>query len=81
MIIPLFSYLLNHNKWRVIMIFSMVQLLVLIVVWIILFNQNIIGVAKSLVISEYTLFLSYLLFTLKYKSNLTPEKKHFDALK
>jgi O-antigen/teichoic acid export membrane protein len=77
MIIPLFSYLLNHNKWRVIMIFSMVQLLVLIVAWGILFNQNIIGVAKSLVVSEYTLFLSYLLFILKYKGNLEPEKKVF----
>jgi hypothetical protein len=55
----------------------MVQLLVLIVAWGILFNQNIIGVAKSLVVSEYTLFLSYLLFILKYKGNLEPEKKVF----
>jgi O-antigen/teichoic acid export membrane protein len=73
--IPLFSYMLHHNKWYAILVFTLVQLLVLIVAWNFLFNQNIIGVAKSLVISEYTVFICYLLFTIRSKFALTYEKR------
>lgn len=65
--IPLFSYLLQHNKWYAILSFTIIQLLVLIVAWNFLIGQNIIGVAKSILISEYTLFFCYLILVVKLK--------------
>lgn len=65
MIIPLFSYILNQKKWNIILYFAIIQLLILIIVLNFLIHQNIIGVAKSLVVSEYVLFLCYVIFVLK----------------
>ena len=67
MIIPLFSYLLKHRKWAAILTFSIVQLLVLITTLYLFIDQNIVGVAKSLVISEYTLLICYTIYILKQK--------------
>ena len=58
MIIPLFSYLLEHKKWTIILIFAIIQLFVLFGL-LIGFHQNIIQIAISFVISEYVLLLSY----------------------
>ena len=68
MIVPLFSYLLKYRKWTVILSFAIIQLLVLIILLNFLIHQNIIGVAKSLVYSEYVLFLSYLFYIIKHKN-------------
>ncbi len=65
MIIPLFSYILNQKKWNIILCFAIIQLLILIIVLNFLIHQNIIGVAKSLVVSEYVLFLCYVIFVSK----------------
>lgn len=67
MIIPLFSYLLQHKKWNAILYFAVIQLVVLSISFISLIEQNIIGVAKSLVISEYALFLCYVIYVIKVR--------------
>lgn len=72
LIIPLFSYLLNLKKWNVILNIAIVQLVVLCVCLYIFSKENIIGVAKSLVFSEYTLLIFYTLYsynTFRKKSN------------
>ncbi len=64
-IIPLFSYLLQHKKWNFILYFAVIQLLVLVIALYFLIGQNIVGVAKSLVLAEYVLFLCYAGFIVK----------------
>lgn len=63
-IIPLFSYLLQAKQWNPILYFAIVQLLVLVVALYFLMDQNIIGVAKSLVIAEYALLACYVIFVI-----------------
>lgn len=62
-IIPLFSYLLNHDKWNKILLFSGIQLL-LFVVLLFLFHQNILQIANCFVVSEYVLLFCYYLFVI-----------------
>jgi O-antigen/teichoic acid export membrane protein len=70
LIIPLFSYLLNHKKWNVILNIAIVQLVVLCVCLYIFSKENIIGVAKSLVFSEYVLLIFYTFYCYKtYRKN------------
>ncbi|RIA10115.1 hypothetical protein OE09_1968 [Flavobacteriaceae bacterium MAR_2010_72] len=59
LIIPLFSYVLNKKKWNVILYFAIVQLVFFIGFLLIWIDENIIGVAQSLVVSEYAIVLCY----------------------
>ncbi len=65
LVIPLFSYMLQHAKWNSILYFAFVQLFVLFIGLYFLIDENIIGVAKSLVLSEYAIFMCYLVFSIK----------------
>lgn len=78
MIIPLFSYLLKRRKWFAILSFAIVQLLVLITALYFLIDQNIVGVAKSLVVSEYTLLICYTVYSLR--QGAFSEKKPSDGI-
>ncbi len=70
LVIPLFSYFLQNKKWNVILLIAIVQLLTLAISISLLLSQNIIGVAKSIVISEYVLLVCYLLYFYSQKLNL-----------
>lgn len=70
LIIPLFSYFLQNKKWNVILLISIFQLLALAISLSLLISQNIIGVAKSIVICEYVLLGCYLYYFYNQKLNL-----------
>ena len=70
LIIPLFSYFLQNKKWNVILLISIFQLLALAISLSLLISQNIIGIAKSIVISEYVLLGCYLYYFYNQKLNL-----------
>lgn len=62
-IIPLFSFLLNHNKWNAILLFSGIQLLSFIVL-LFYFHETIFQVAIGFVVSEYILLVGYYFYVL-----------------
>jgi len=57
-IIPLFSYLLELKKWKIILRFAILQLLALYFFYL-LFHQNLYQIAIGFVISEYVMLLGY----------------------
>ncbi len=63
LIIPLFSYLLEHKKWNAILLFAIIQLIVLVGL-VFMFHQDIIQIAINFVLSEYTMLLCYYLYVL-----------------
>ncbi|AOW21473.1 MATE family efflux transporter [Urechidicola croceus] len=65
LIIPFFSYLLQKKYWNAILFIVIIQLIILIIGLFIFKDEEIIGVAKSLVLSEYTLLICYVLYVFK----------------
>lgn len=60
LIIPIFSYLLQHKKWNALLLFALLQLLMQIVVLVTIKKMSISTIAFSVVVSEYFLYLLYL---------------------
>lgn len=66
MIIPLFSYLLELKKWKIILNFAILQLTVLFVFYLI-FHNNLYQISIGFVISEYVMLVGYANYISKLK--------------
>ena len=67
-IIPLFSYLLELKKWNIILNFTILQLAVLFLFYLI-FHNNLYQIAIGFVISEYVLLVGYIIYIMKLKKS------------